>query len=93
MDAAALYKKVGAFLVEHGLWPTPDNYALAYALIAIPTPFDDQPYVPLAKLVIILAMLPMLWLWVLGSLPRGVPVSDVPPRALPEISEAGDGAA
>jgi diguanylate cyclase len=34
MDAAALYKKVGAFLVDHGLWPTPDNYALAYALIA-----------------------------------------------------------
>ena len=34
MDAAALYKKVGAFLGDHGLWPTPDNYALAYALIA-----------------------------------------------------------
>jgi|GEM_PF-2337837 len=64
--------------------------ALAYALIAIPTPFDDQPYVPLAKLLIILLMLPMLWLWVLGSLPRGVPLDDIPPRALPPA--AGEGA-
>ncbi len=32
--AAALFKKIGAFLEAHGLWPTPDNYALAYALIA-----------------------------------------------------------
>ncbi|MBC7767238.1 MAG: hypothetical protein H7124_00460 [Phycisphaerales bacterium] len=57
--------------------------ALAYALIAIPTPIDDLPYVPLAKLVIILLMLPILWLWVLGSLPRGVPLDAIPPRALP----------
>ncbi|HYD89752.1 MAG TPA: hypothetical protein VEA80_19885 [Vitreimonas sp.] len=61
--------------------------ALAYALIAIPTPFDDLAFVPLVKLVIILAMLPMLWLWVLGSLPRGVPLDDIPPRALPPAAE------
>lgn len=34
MDAASLYETVGAFLIDHGLWPTPDNYALAYALVA-----------------------------------------------------------
>lgn len=64
--------------------------ALAYALIAIPTPFDHIQYVPLAKLVLILLMLPMLWLWVLGSLPRGVPLDAIPPRALPPTAgEAG----
>lgn len=61
--------------------------ALAYALIAVPTPIDHLPYVPLAKLVIILLMLPMLWLWVLGSLPRGVPLDAIPPRALPPAAE------
>ena len=71
--------------VAWAIWgPEP---ALAYALIAVPTPIDHLPYVPLAKLVIILLMLPMLWLWVLGSLPRGVPLDAIPPRALPPAAE------
>ncbi|MBV9882893.1 MAG: GGDEF domain-containing protein [Sphingomonadaceae bacterium] len=34
MDSAQLYRKIGDFLAEHGLWPTPDNYALIHALFA-----------------------------------------------------------
>ena len=34
MDSAQLYKKIGDFLAAHGLWPTPDNYALIHALFA-----------------------------------------------------------
>ena len=34
MDGSALYKIIGGFLDDHGLWPSPDNYALAHALIA-----------------------------------------------------------
>lgn len=65
---------------------------LAYALIAVATPFDGLPYVPLAKLIIILLMLPILWLWVARLLPRGVPLDAIPPRALPPLGErAGDG--
>lgn len=26
-----LYRQIGAFLAEHGLWPSPENYALIYA--------------------------------------------------------------
>lgn len=29
-----LFDQVGAFLAEHGLWPSPANYALAYAFFA-----------------------------------------------------------
>lgn len=57
--------------------------ALAYGLIAIPTPLDAWQYASLAKLAIILLMLPVLWRWVLGSMPRGVPVGEIPERALP----------
>lgn len=32
MDSAKLYKAIGAFLTEHGLEPTPDNYRLIYTL-------------------------------------------------------------
>lgn len=32
MDSILLYKKIGDFLAAHGLWPTPDNYALIHAL-------------------------------------------------------------
>ena len=32
MDGSALYKLVGKFLTDHGLWPSPDNYALVHAL-------------------------------------------------------------
>jgi diguanylate cyclase len=34
MDGSALYKLIGTFLADHGLWPSPDNYALAHALFA-----------------------------------------------------------
>ena len=34
MESAQLYKAIGDFLAAHGLWPTPDNYALIYALFA-----------------------------------------------------------
>ena len=34
MDSGPLFHRIGAFLAEHGLWPSPDNYALVYALIA-----------------------------------------------------------
>lgn len=34
MDGSALYKLVGKFLTDHGLWPSPDNYALVHALFA-----------------------------------------------------------
>jgi diguanylate cyclase len=34
MDSLQLYKAIGDFLAAHGLWPTPDNYALIHALFA-----------------------------------------------------------
>jgi diguanylate cyclase len=34
MDCNALYDLIGKFLRDHGLWPSPDNYALVHALIA-----------------------------------------------------------
>ena len=34
MDCNALYNLIGKFLRDHGLWPSPDNYALVHALIA-----------------------------------------------------------
>ena len=34
MDGSALYKIIGKFLTDHGLWPSPDNYALVHALMA-----------------------------------------------------------
>ena len=34
MDGSALYKLIGKFLTDHGLWPSPDNYALVHALMA-----------------------------------------------------------
>ena len=34
MDGRALYRLIGKFLTDHGLWPSPDNYALVHALIA-----------------------------------------------------------
>lgn len=33
MDGSALYKLIGKFLLDHGLWPSPDNYALVHALL------------------------------------------------------------
>lgn len=34
MDTHALYEQIGEFLNEHGLWPSPQNYALIYQLFA-----------------------------------------------------------
>lgn len=34
MDGNALYKIIGTFLTDHGLWPSPDNYALVHAFLA-----------------------------------------------------------
>jgi diguanylate cyclase len=34
MDGSALYTIIGKFLADHGLWPSPDNYALVHALMA-----------------------------------------------------------
>jgi diguanylate cyclase len=33
MDGSGLYKLIGKFLTEHGLWPSPDNYALVHTLL------------------------------------------------------------
>jgi diguanylate cyclase len=34
MDGNALYTLIGKFLKDHGLWPSPDNFALVHALMA-----------------------------------------------------------
>jgi diguanylate cyclase len=34
MDGHALYDIIGKFLKEHGLWPSPDNFALVHAFLA-----------------------------------------------------------
>ena len=34
MESFAIYQGIGKFLADHGLYPTPDNYALVYALFA-----------------------------------------------------------
>jgi hypothetical protein len=58
---------------------------LAFMLAVVRTPIDalPSPYGSLAKLAIILLMLPIFWRWVLGALPRGVEINAIPPRALP----------
>lgn len=57
--------------------------AAAYTLIAVPTPIDHLPYAMLIKLALVLLMLPVFWRWVLGAMPRGVALTDIPERALP----------
>ncbi len=57
--------------------------AIAYALIAVPTPLDALPFAGIVKLAIILLMLPIFWAWVLKAMPRGVPLDAIPSRALP----------
>jgi diguanylate cyclase len=34
MDGTPLYRRIGEFLARHGLWPSPDNYALVYQLVS-----------------------------------------------------------
>lgn len=57
--------------------------ALAFALIAVPTPIDAWPYALPTKLGLILLILPVFWLWVIRIMPRGVPLDAIPERALP----------
>ena len=33
MDSKALYREIGRFFDQHGLWPSPQNYALIYQLV------------------------------------------------------------
>lgn len=61
--------------------------ALAFVLVAVRTPFDYLPYSGMVKFGIILLMLPVFWRWVLGSMPRGVPLDQLPERALPPQPE------
>jgi hypothetical protein len=60
----------------------------AFALIAVRTPLDDLPYANVVKLALILLMLPVFGRWVLGAMPRGVPLDAIPARALP-LTRAG----
>lgn len=56
---------------------------LSYVLIAVRTPIDGLPYAMAIKFAIVLLMLPIFWRWVLGAVPRGVALTDIPDRALP----------
>jgi hypothetical protein len=62
---------------------------VAFALIAVPTPLDALPFAGLVKLAIILVMLPVFWRWVIGAMPRGVPLDHIPERALPSQRAEG----
>ncbi|HYD73808.1 MAG TPA: hypothetical protein VEF55_11775 [Candidatus Binatia bacterium] len=56
--------------------------AAAYVLVAVRTPIDGLPYAMLIKLALVLLMLPVLWR-ILGAMPRGVAITDIPERVLP----------
>ena len=56
--------------------------AAAYVLIAVRTPIDDLPYAMLIKFALVLLMIPAIWR-VLGTMPRGVAITEIPERALP----------
>jgi hypothetical protein len=63
--------------------------ALAFVIIAVPTPLDALPYAAMVKLGLILAMLPVFWRWVMRAMPRGVALDEIPERALPPaVNEA-----
>ena len=57
--------------------------ALALALLALPTPETMASWAPLAKFAVVLALLPVFWAGILRVIPRGVPLDEIPPRALP----------
>jgi hypothetical protein len=57
--------------------------ALGLALTVIPTPLDATPLGLPIKLGLVLSLLPLFWVGVLRSLPRGAPLDAVPDRALP----------
>lgn len=60
--------------------------ALAYGLVAVRTPIDGLPYAGLIKFGVIALMLPVFWRWVLGAMPRGVSLDEIPARVLPKAS-------
>lgn len=57
--------------------------ALAYALVVVRTPLDTLSYAPLLKLGVIVALVFVFWRWVVGAVPRGVALDQIPERALP----------
>ena len=59
---------------------------LAFTLATVHTPLDQLSFAPLLKVAIILAMLPLFWVWVIKRMPRGVPIDAIPDRALPPSS-------
>lgn len=61
--------------------------ALAIVLTTVRTPLDALPFADLVKFAIILLMLPVFWRWVIRAMPRGVPLDDIPARALPPAPE------
>jgi len=63
--------------------------ALAYVLVAVPTPLDALPYSAPIKFGIILLMLPLFWRAVLKVVPRGVAPDQIPDRALPPQRDPG----
>ncbi len=67
--------------------------ALAVALTLVRSPLDDLPYATLIKLGIILLMLPIFWRWVVGAMPRGVALDNIPDRALPPAPASAIGVA
>lgn len=58
--------------------------ALAYGLALTPTPLDRWAYAPLAKLALIALLVAAFWRWVVGVMPRGVALDEIPERALPK---------
>lgn len=56
---------------------------LVFVLATAPTPLDALPFAPLIKLGIIVGTLPLFARWVLGAMPRGVALTEIPSRALP----------
>lgn len=66
--------------------------ALALALAALPVPDAMQSWAPLAKFAVVLLLLPVFWLGILRVIPRGVPLHEIPERALPPAGDvAGAG--
>jgi len=61
--------------------------ALALALTVIPTPLDATPFALPVKFALVLSLLPLFWIGILRSLPRGAPLDAVPDRALPPERE------
>ncbi|MBY0563123.1 MAG: PH domain-containing protein [Hyphomonadaceae bacterium] len=57
--------------------------ALVYALALVPTPLDQWSYAPLLKLAVIAFLIIAFWRWVVGVVPRGVALDQIPERALP----------